>query len=248
MQTPLLPKVYPNRAICLISNQLARSYRLYAPASDVRAVAFSTGCESFGAIHGNPCDAAPVQPIVSRRFRAISILFVAASLAGAPYNDYASAKQKLDSIDAERLRPGARVTLTYPELNAWVAKEAPTGVRNPQLRASSRDLATGAAFIDFGKLERSAGRNPGWLMSKFLDGERPVTVTARIRSSAGRATVDIQRVEISGFAIDGSTLDFLIQNFLIPMYPDAVIGKPFELGHRIERLDVSPAAVAVQLK
>ena len=179
---------------------------------------------------------------------AISILFVAASLAAASYSDYASAKQKVDSIEAGRLRSGARVTLTFPELNAWVAREAPSGVRNPQLRVASRDLATGAALIDFGKLERSAGRQPGWLMSKLLDGERPVSVTVRIRSSDGRTTVDIQRVEISGIAIDGRTLDFLIQNFLIPMYPDAVIGKPFELGHRIDRLDVSPSAVAVLVK
>ncbi len=175
-------------------------------------------------------------------------MLVAASLIGAPYDDYDSAKRKLDSIEADRLHPGARVTLTFPELNAWVAKEAPAGVRNPQLRAAGRDVATGAALIDFGKLERSAGRQPGWLMSKLLDGERPVSVTARVRSSGGQATVDIERVEISGFAIDGSTLDFLIQNFLIPMYPDAVIGKPFQLGHGIDRLDVTPAAVAVQLK
>jgi hypothetical protein len=179
---------------------------------------------------------------------AIPISIVSASLAGIAYDDYASARQKFDSIEAGRLAPGARVTLTYPELNAWVAKEAPSGVRNPQLRASARDVATGAALIDFGKLERSTGRQPGWLMSKLLDGERPVRVTARLRSSGGRATVDIQRVEISGLAIDGSTLDFLIQNFLIPMYPDAVIGKPFELGHGIDRLDVSPSAVGVLFK
>ena len=178
----------------------------------------------------------------------VSILFAAASLAGAAYNDYASAKQKIDSIEAGRLRSGARVMLTFPELNAWVAHEAPGGVRNPQLRAAAGDLATGAALIDFGKLERTAGRQPGWLMSQLLDGERPVSVTARVRSSAGRATVDIQRVEISGLVIDGRTLDFLIQNFLIPMYPAAVIGRPFELGHRIDRLDVSPNAVAVLLK
>jgi hypothetical protein len=197
---------------------------------------------------GNPRTAANVTSDMSRRAWAISILLVGASLAGAAYNDYASAKQKLDAIETGRLRPGARVVLTFPELNAVVVHEAPAGVRNPQLGAASPGLATGAALIDFGKLERSAGRNPGWLMSKLLDGERPVSVTARVRSSGGRATVDIQRVEISGLAIDGGTLDFLIQNFLIPMYPDAVIGKPFELGHGIDRLDVSPSAVAVLLK
>jgi len=217
-------------------------------ATDVPCVVFFTRLGWFGAIRRNWRAAQHVQSSVNRRWWAISTLFVAASLAGASYNDYDSAKRKVDSIEAGRLRSGARVILTYPELNAWAAKEAPTGVRDPQLRATARDLATGAALVDFGKLERSAGRQPGWLMSKLLDGERPVSVTARIRSSAGRATVDIQRVEISGIVIDGRTLDFLMENFLLPMYPDAVVGKPFELGCGIDRIDVSPSAVAVLMK
>jgi hypothetical protein len=50
---------------------------------------------------------------------------------------------------------------------------------------------------------------------------------------------------ISGLEIDGKTLDFLIRNFLLEMYPDAAVGRQFELGHRIDRLDVQPAAVGV---
>jgi hypothetical protein len=80
-------------------------------------------------------------------------------------------------------------------------------------------------------------------MSKLLDGERPVSVTARIQSGGGKATVDVQSVEISGLTVDGKMLDFLIQNFLLPMYPDAVVGKPFELGNRIDRLDIQPGSV-----
>ena len=173
---------------------------------------------------------------------------IAISLGIASSNDYASAKQKFDSIEADRLPSGARVRLTIPELNAWVVRAVPAGVRNPRLRVSARDVATGVALIDFGKLERSAGLQPGWLMSKILEGERPVSITARIRSSAGRATVDVERVEVSGIVIDGRTLDFLIQNFLIPMYPDAMVGRPFALGHRIERFDVAPNAVTVLLR
>ena len=55
---------------------------------------------------------------------------------------------------------------------------------------------------DFGKLRRAQGHPPGWLMSKLLDGERPVRVTVRIRSANGQATVDVERVEISGLQID----------------------------------------------
>lgn len=189
-----------------------------------------------------------VKPNVRRRLWVILLLLVAAAFSGAAFTHYDSAKQKFDAIEAGHLRSGSRVLLSYAELNAWVAREAPAGVRNPQVSVAAREIATGAALIDFGKLQRSAGGQPGWLLSKLLDGERPVRVTARIRSSDGHATVDVQRVEVSGLVIDGRTLDFLIQNFLMPMYPDAVVGRPFELGHRIDRLDISPATVAVLLK
>ena len=63
--------------------------------------------------------------IVKRRLWAISLFWSPHPLAAAAYNDYTSAKQKFDSIETGRLRPGARVVLTYPELNAVVAREAP---------------------------------------------------------------------------------------------------------------------------
>lgn len=167
------------------------------------------------------------------------------TIAASAYDSYFSAQQKFATIEAERLRPGSRVDLTYPELEAWVAHEAPNGVRNPRIQVTAPGIATGSALIDFVKVRRAQGAEPGWLMSKLLEGERPVSVTARIRSSYGNATVDLERVEISGITIDGSTLDFLIQNVLLPLYPNAAIGKPFALSHRIERLNVAPAAVGV---
>jgi hypothetical protein len=167
-----------------------------------------------------------------------------ATLGAAP-NDYLSAKQKFDSIESDRLRAGSRVELSVRELDAYAEREVPEGVRNPRLQLAAPGVATGTAMMDFGKLRRAHGYQTGWLMSKLLDGDRPVSVTARIRSAGGRATVDLQRVEISGVAIDGRTLDFLVENVLLPLYPDAVVGRPFELGHRIERLEVGPAAVGV---
>jgi hypothetical protein len=175
--------------------------------------------------------------------RCLPILLLAGVIAAA-IDDYSSVKRKFSDIEQERLRPGTRVVMTPRELDAYVAREAPAGVRNPRLELQS-GVAKGAALIDFGKVRRAQGYQPGWLMSKLLDGERPVSVTARIRSGNGQATVDVQRVEISGLQIDGKTLDFLIQNFLLAMYPDAAVGRPFQLGHRIERLDVEPGSVGV---
>ena len=175
----------------------------------------------------------------------IPVLFGA--VLSAAYTDLASCQQKFDLIASERLRPGARVDLSARELNAYVLAEAPPGVRDPKVAVTSPEVATGSAMIDFGKLRRAQGYRPGWLMSKLLDGERPVSVTARIRSDAGRATVDVEKVEISGVTIDGRTLDFLIQNFLLALYPDAAVGRPFELGHKIRKLDVEPRAVSVYI-
>jgi hypothetical protein len=167
-----------------------------------------------------------------------------ATLGAAP-NDYSSAKQKFDLIESDRLKAGSRVELSVRELDAYAEREVPEGVRNPHLQLVAPGVATGTAMIDFGKVRRALGYQTGWLMSQLLDSDRPVSVTARIHSAGGRATVDLQRVEISGVAADGRTLDFLIQNIFLPLYPNAVLGRPFELGHRIERLDVGTAAVAV---
>ena len=140
------------------------------------------------------------------------------------------------------------MVLTPAELNAYARKEvadvAPDGVRNPRLELGP-GTATASALIDFGKLRRAQGKSPGLLMSYLLDGERPVTITARIRSSQGTATVDVQQVQISGMTIEGGLLDFLIRNYLMRIYPNAKVGQPFALGHRIERLDVQPSAVDV---
>jgi len=183
---------------------------------------------------------------VKTRLRwAIPLAVVVVAVAAATANDYVSARQKVDLIEGDRLKPGSRVELTPQELNAYAAHEVPAGVRNPRLQVTAPGLATGSALVDFGKVRRAQGHPPGWLMSMLLDGERPVSVTARIRSANGSATVDVERVQISGLQIDGGTLDFLIQNILLPMYPDAAVGRPFALGHRIEKLDVQPRAVGV---
>jgi hypothetical protein len=179
-----------------------------------------------------------------RRIGFVPLLLAVVGLVAASVDEYASAKQKFNQIDTGRLGPGARVTLTARELDAYAAREAPKGVRNPRLELQS-GVAKGNALVDFGKVRRAQGYQPGWLMGKLLDGERPVSVTARITSGSGKAKVDVQSVEISGLAIDGRMLDFLIQNFLLPMYPDAVVGRPFELGHRIDRLDLQPGSVGI---
>jgi hypothetical protein len=177
-----------------------------------------------------------------------ALLAILLPLLGAPSSDYLSAKRKLDLIESDTLRPGSRVTLTSRELNAYVANEIADfggqGVREPKLELGNSS-ATGTALIDFLKVRQAAGKPSGWVMTKLLAGERPVRVTARIQSGSGRATVDVEKVEISGVTIDGKMLDYLIEHYLIAQFPEAKVGQPFELSHRIDRLEVKPDAVGV---
>ena len=183
--------------------------------------------------------------------RMARLLFVAVPFYASSQSDYTSVKHKFELIENERLRPGSKVTLSPQELNAYVREEVPKtvpeGVREPKVELGTGS-ATGSALVDFVKLRSAQGKAPGWLMRQLLAGEHPVTVVARIQSGGGRATAEVQSVEISGMTIEGRMLDFLIQNYLLPYYPDAKIGQPFELSHRMERLDIKPNQVAVYIK
>ena len=62
--------------------------------------------------------------------------------------DYQSAQRKIDGIQNDRLRPGARVELTPSELNAYAEHNLPAGVRNPQVRVTAPEVVTGSAMVD----------------------------------------------------------------------------------------------------
>jgi len=189
-----------------------------------------------------------VYPVVTVFVRWAVFGLWAVRLVSAASGDYLSVQRKFSLIESGQLKAGSRVDLTPAELTAYVERQVPMvtgGVRHPRITVLRPEVAQATALIDFAELRRSQGSPPGWLLTQLLEGERPVAVTARIRSAAGHATVDVLSLEISGLKIDGRTLDFLIQHFLLPLYPNAVVGRPFELGDRIEKIDVQSTGVGV---
>jgi hypothetical protein len=175
-------------------------------------------------------------------------LFAALALGAAPSAEYQRAAQKIELIRADKAAKRSTVSFTPAEINAYAAYEllaaVPAGARNPrvQLRAGG---ATGTAMLDFVALRTAQGEPPGRLMAWLLGGERPVAVTVRLRSSGGWCTVFVDSVEISGIPVRGAMLDWLIENYLLPRYPEAKIGKPFQLEHNVDRIEVSAGGVRV---
>jgi hypothetical protein len=186
--------------------------------------------------------------------RRLAVAFAVVSLAvvaSASRSDYVSVRQKFDSIERYKYKPGSRVPIGVKELNAYVETElpkyAPQGVRAPRVELHGNNQATGYAKINFLTVRKAQGKPPGWLLRQLLDGERDVAVTTELQSGNGRATVYLRRVEIDGIPIQGAALDWIIRNYVMPNYPDAKIGRPIELKYGMERFDILPNRVDVVL-
>ncbi len=149
------------------------------------------------------------------------------------------------------MRRGEIVTFTTGEVNAFLQSRipvyAPGAVRDSRVWFAP-SAGSASALVDFVKLQRATGSEPNWMIAKLIEGERPVAVSAHLKSSGGWATVYLDRVAISGVAVSGSALDMLISTFLKPLFPEAKVNEPFELGYGIERLEITPEGLRVRLR
>lgn len=178
----------------------------------------------------------------------LAIAIAPALLAADPV--FERAWNKLDAIESGRAKPGSVIVFTPAELNAWAEARVPQmmdGLRTPRIELGT-DTATGSARVDFLKMRQAEGVATNPVLATLIVGERPLKVTVRVESGGGRCTVHLMRVEISGIAATGPVLDLLVSAFFRPLFPDAKIGQPFELGNNIDRLEVRPSGVRVSIK
>lgn len=180
----------------------------------------------------------------------IPLLAVSALLRGADPKAM-SVSRKLNLIQSGKATPGTVFRFTAEELNAWVRAKAPAvipdGFREPRLVLGNGE-ATASALIDFLKVRHASGVETNWLVAKLIQGEKLVRARASIRSAHGQATVHLLSVEVGGLAVTGAPLDFLVQNFFLPFYPDAQIDEPFDLADKVDRIEVTPAAALVYMR
>ncbi len=185
------------------------------------------------------------------RSRLIALAVAARLIVAAATGPAAAVRYKLDVIESGKARPGAVFTFTQDELNAFARSTlitvVPEGVRQPHVEIGA-GTATGTAIVDFLKIRHAQGEQTPWLIAKLIEGEKYVKVSAGIQSAHGKATVYLQRVEISGLVVSGPTLDFLIRNFFMPLYPDAKINQPFDLADRIDRLEAAPGIARAYIR
>ncbi len=191
----------------------------------------------------------PAQPVLCRSLLCLLSICLATA---APPRDPAAARasKQFDLIDSGRAKPGSVIVLTPAELNAWARERLPekiNGVREPRITLGM-GTATVAMLVDFVKLRAVDGVENNSAFAKLFEGERLMRVSARLESGGGRAAVHLSRAEIGGAAITGSVLDFVVGTLLRPMFPEAHINEPFDLGANVERIDIRPRDVRVTIK
>jgi hypothetical protein len=159
-----------------------------------------------------------------------------------------SAARKLAWIQSSKLQRGAQVHFSASELRAFAESRipvyAPEGVRAPNLELGN-GTASASALVDFLKLRHAAGAETNWLIAKIIEGERPVRVTTHIQSANGKATVFMDRVEISGVAVSGAPLDMLVDTFFRPLFPEAKINEPFPLHYGLDHVAITANGLTV---
>lgn len=140
-------------------------------------------------------------------------------------------------------KAGLVTILTQDELDAYFSEG---GVKMPDGLSDTRldfepGVANGSAQVDFEKVTaKNRSSNP--LLSLFT-GIHTVRVTADAVGAHGRASVKIQSVSFDGIEIPRAALEFFIQKYLQPKYPEAGLDMVFAMPARVETATIGEGQV-----
>ncbi|MGZ4833023.1 MAG: hypothetical protein ACXVZQ_08855 [Terriglobales bacterium] len=162
----------------------------------------------------------------------------AASSTQAMYNSAAaSADAKFRHIEenARRHPPDQTPTvLSEREINAYIASgrvQLPLGVRTVSFTGQNGVLNT-TARVDFDAITaQSRSSNP--LLSLF-SGVHEVHAVAHASGSGGQGQVHVDSIDLDGTTIPRMALEFFIDHYLRPKYPEVGLDSTFALPARID--------------
>jgi hypothetical protein len=158
-----------------------------------------------------------------------------------------SARAKLAAIEDDKAAPGSVIVFSSQELNAWIraelAEESDIGMREPKLELGDGTVS----FEALADLQKLAGAQGG-LFASLLAGERKVRIVAAPETAAGKVTVRLKIVEISGVPLSGILLNLAAKLVITRIYEDVELDQPFEMGHNIDHAVIAPAALTVYIK
>ncbi|MGA8879188.1 MAG: hypothetical protein WCC25_17470 [Candidatus Korobacteraceae bacterium] len=160
--------------------------------------------------------------------------------------NYRSMQQKLAWLktNGAKAHPDTKPTdLTGPEINAYFAEggvKMPKGVS--QLRLSSHDTTVDAhADVDFEQIMQGRGSsNP---LYSLFSGTHDVHAVAQATGANGIGTIRVESIDFDGITIPQFALEWFVQHYLTPKYPNVGLTSTFKLPLRIDSATVETGKV-----
>ncbi len=163
--------------------------------------------------------------------------------------EYRSIQQKLVylKLNAAKPRPDPKpVELTEPEVNAYFNEggvKLPKGVSQVHL-TSRPGVIDGHAHVDFEPMLQ--GHNPNNPLYSMFSGTHDIHVVAEAAGQNGIATIKTQTVELDNVAVPEWALEFFVQHYLTPRYPNVGMTSTFKLPLRIQSARVETGKVVLE--
>lgn len=163
--------------------------------------------------------------------------------------NYRALVQKLAylKINASKPHPDPKPTeLSEAEVNAYFSEggvRLPRGVSQVHL-SSKPGVIDGHAHVDFEEIMQ--GRNKNNPMYSLFSGSHDIHVVAEASGANGVATIKAQTVELDGAAIPEWALEFFVQKYITPRYPNVGMTSTFKMPLRIQTAKVESGKVVLQ--
>jgi hypothetical protein len=165
--------------------------------------------------------------------------------------NYRSLAQKLAylKLNAAKPHPDPKpVVLTEPEVNAYFSEggvKLPPGVS--EVRLTSRPgIIDGHAHVDFEEIMR--GRNKNNPLYDLFSGSHDIHVVADGTGANGIASIKVQTVELDNVAVPQWALEFFVQRYITPKYPNVGMTSTFKMPLRIQTATVDAGKVILEQK
>jgi hypothetical protein len=162
-----------------------------------------------------------------------------------------SAARKIQYMreNARRPQPDQTPTVfTEREINAYMASgrvKMPKGVRSAKL-IGQPGVVKAAASVDFDTI--TAGRRSLNPLLSLFSGVHDVDVTAHAVGSGGQGRVHIDSAAIDGVTIPRIALEYFINRYIKPRYPNLGMDSRFALPARVDTATVGQHTLTVTQK
>jgi hypothetical protein len=162
-----------------------------------------------------------------------------------------SLQQKLDHINqnAQRNPPDQTPTvMTEEEVNDYFASgkvKLPVGVKQVTVQGQS-GVINAFVNVDFDEI-RGNQRSANPLLAIF-SGRHDVRLDADAAGSGGQGKVHVRNVSIDGVDVPAIALEYFVQKYVTPKYPNVGIDSQFQLPARIDLATVGYHKLTVTQK